>query len=38
MVLARGAVVSRGDDPPYPPDALRAPRWYFADTPAAHPA
>ena len=25
-----------GDDPPEPPAALRAPRWYFADTPAAH--
>ncbi len=30
----RIAVLARGGDPPEPPDALRAPLWYFADTPA----
>jgi hypothetical protein len=28
------AVLARGDDPPEPPAALRAPLGYFADTPA----
>ena len=27
-----------GGRPPVPPAALRAPRWYFAGTPATHPA
>jgi len=34
--LSRGGDYPRGGDPPDPPHALRAPRWYFADTPAAH--
>ena len=41
-VLARGGdppdpplrCASPWGDPPDPPHALRAPRWYFADTPA----
>ncbi|MGD0937421.1 MAG: 3'-5' exonuclease, partial [Streptosporangiaceae bacterium] len=30
------SVLARGATPRNPPNALRAPRWYFADTPAAH--
>ena len=33
LVLCR---VTRGDDPPNPPHALRAPLRYFADTPVTH--
>ena len=33
---ARFAVLARGDDPPGPPAARRAPLPYSADTPAAH--
>ena len=31
-------MISRGDDPPYPPLRYAPARWYLAGTPATHPA